>query len=44
MEYYKPDKITEIHREYYNAGSNVISTNTFGVNPLKYIRIRKWRK
>ena len=31
-----PDKITEIHREYYNAGSNVISTNTFGVNPLKY--------
>ncbi|MBS7219957.1 MAG: homocysteine S-methyltransferase family protein [Clostridiales bacterium] len=31
-----PGKITEIHREYYNAGSNVISTNTFGVNPLKY--------
>lgn len=31
-----PDKITEIHSEYYNAGSNVISTNTFGVNPLKY--------
>ena len=31
-----PDKITKIHMDYYKAGSDVVSTNTFGVNPLKY--------
>ncbi len=31
-----PDVITEIHRSYYDAGSNVVSTNTFGANLLKF--------
>ena len=33
-----PEVITEIHRAYYNAGSHVINTNTFGANALKYDR------
>ncbi len=28
--------ITDIHKAYYDAGSNVISTNTFGANSLKF--------
>ncbi len=31
-----PDEITKIHREYLDAGCTVITTNTFGVNCLKY--------
>ncbi len=31
-----PEIITRIHREYYDAGSHVISTNTFGANCLKF--------
>ncbi len=31
-----PEIITRIHREYYDAGSNVICTNTFGANCLKF--------
>lgn len=31
-----PDWITAIHRDYYNAGSNVVNTNTFGANTLKF--------
>ncbi len=31
-----PDVITKIHRDYYDAGSNVVSTNTFGANLLKF--------
>ena len=31
-----PEIVTEIHRAYYNAGSNVVSTNTFGANVLKF--------
>ena len=31
-----PEIITGIHRDYYNAGSNVVSTNTFGANILKF--------
>jgi len=31
-----PDIITEIHRSYFDAGSNVVNTNTFGANPLKF--------
>lgn len=30
------DDIVEIHREYFNAGSNVVCTNTFGANGLKF--------
>ena len=29
-----PEVITEIHKEYYDAGSNVVCTNTFGANIL----------
>ena len=31
-----PEIIEEIHRAYYDAGSNVVSTNTFGLNPFKF--------
>ena len=30
------DVITEIHKNYFDAGSNVVSTNTFGANCLKF--------
>ncbi|MBQ8392227.1 MAG: homocysteine S-methyltransferase family protein [Clostridia bacterium] len=30
-----PDVITSIHRAYFEAGANVVTTNTFGANPLK---------
>ena len=31
-----PEAIIEIHKAYYDAGSNVVSTNTFGANSLKF--------
>lgn len=31
-----PEIVTEIHRNYYDAGSNVVCTNTFGANSLKF--------
>lgn len=31
-----PKVITKIHREYFDAGSNVVCTNTFGANSLKF--------
>ncbi len=31
-----PEIITDIHRQYLDAGANIITTNTFGVNCLKY--------
>ena len=31
-----PEIITEIHRAYYDAGSNVVNTNTFGASSLKF--------
>ena len=31
-----PEEITEIHKAYYDAGSTVVSTNTFGANVLKF--------
>jgi len=33
-----PKIVQDIHRSYYNAGSTVISTNTFGANLLKFSR------
>ncbi len=33
-----PEIIQNIHRSYYDAGSNVITTNTFGANLLKFSR------
>ncbi|MBQ3356574.1 MAG: homocysteine S-methyltransferase family protein [Oscillospiraceae bacterium] len=31
-----PEVITELHRAYFDAGSNVVCTNTFGANTLKF--------
>ena len=31
-----PEAITEIHKSYFDAGSNVVATNTFGANALKF--------
>ena len=31
-----PDVISEIHQAYYDAGSHVVNTNTFGANILKF--------
>ena len=31
-----PEVIQDIHRAYFDAGSNVVSTNTFGANLLKF--------
>ncbi len=31
-----PDEIQKIHAEYFRAGSNVVITNTFGANSLKF--------
>lgn len=32
----RPDVITRIHREYLEAGADIIKTNTFGANELKF--------
>lgn len=34
-----PDLIEKIHTEYLEAGANIITTNTFGANPLKSAEI-----
>lgn len=31
-----PDKIEEIHRQYYEAGSDIVLANTFGANACKF--------
>ena len=31
-----PEIITNIHKSYFDAGSNVVNTNTFGANTLKF--------
>ena len=31
-----PEIITQIHQDYFDAGSNVVTTNTFGANLLKF--------
>lgn len=31
-----PEVITKIHKDYFDAGSNVVCTNTFGANALKF--------
>jgi homocysteine S-methyltransferase len=35
-----PDMVAQIHRDYINAGAQVIETNTFGANPFK---LRKYQ-
>ena len=32
----RPEVIEELHREYLNAGADVITMNTFGVNRFKF--------
>lgn len=32
----RPELIESIHRSYFDAGSNIVCTNTFGANPLKF--------
>src|SRR6056297_1688184 len=32
-----PEKITDIHREYYAAGSDIVETNSFGASPVGMI-------
>ncbi len=32
----EPEKIISVHKAYFDAGSNIVATNTFGVNSLKY--------
>ena len=31
----RPELLTQIHSEYLEAGADIITTNTFGANPLK---------
>ena len=31
-----PDRIIELHRSYFAAGSDIVNTNTFGANRLHY--------
>ena len=31
-----PEKVTAIHRAYYEAGSHMVAANTFGVHPQRY--------
>ncbi len=33
-----PDVISKIHQDYFDAGSNIVNTNTFGANILKFDR------
>ncbi|MBE6541338.1 MAG: homocysteine methyltransferase [Ruminococcaceae bacterium] len=33
-----PDVVKKIHLDYFNAGSNIVNTNTFGANILKFTR------
>ena len=35
----RPELITDIYKQYINAGSDVIYANTFGANPLKFSRL-----
>ena len=36
-----PHIIREIHRSYFEAGANVVTTNTFGANPLKISNVEE---
>ena len=35
LNFYHPEIIKDIHRQYLEAGSNVITANSFGANPIK---------
>ena len=37
-----PDEVYRLHSEYLAAGADIIKTNTFGVNPLKYPNYKEY--
>ena len=41
----RPEEIVRLHKEYLAAGADIIKTNSFGINPLKYadysVRVRR---
>ncbi len=37
-----PDEVLRLHSEYLAAGADIIKTNTFGVNPLKYPNYKEY--
>ena len=37
-----PDFVTALHRQYFEAGADIVKTNTFGVNRLKYAQPEKY--
>ena len=39
-----PETITKLHREYLAAGSNIITTNTFGLNRYKFSETKEYAK
>ena len=39
-----PETITKLHREYLAAGSNIITTNTFGLNRYKFSETEEYAK
>ena len=39
-----PDRITAIHRAYLEAGTDIVTTNTFGVNSLKFDNAAEYAK
>ena len=39
-----PQKITELHKAYLAAGSNIITANTFGLNRYKFAETEKYAK
>ena len=36
LNFTNPDAVIRLHEEYLSAGADIIKTNTFGVNPIKY--------
>ena len=40
----RPDVILDIHRQYYEAGADIVETDTFGGTPLVLNRIRSRRQ
>lgn len=39
-----PERVTEIHKSYLKAGSNIITTNSFGLNRFKFAETEKYAK
>lgn len=37
-----PEVLVDIHKQYLRAGANILTTNTFGINRLKYPKEGQW--